>query len=82
MNIIDLQISDREAHVILRALAAHADTPNAPAGDKPVCTWVAERILRVVSPDLGCQPIASLLASWSDDLEAQTKKRKRKQKNG
>lgn len=65
-EIIELKLTRHEAHVVLRALASHnADDAN--AGDRQPCTWVAERILRILSPDLGPQPLASILRSACDE---------------
>lgn len=59
-TIIELKLTRQEAHVVLRALASHnADDAN--AGDRQPCTWVAERILRILSPELGPQPLAAIL---------------------
>ena len=56
-EIIELKLSKREAHVVLRALASH-DEPD----DAQPCTWVAERLLRILSPELGLQPLAAIHA--------------------
>src|SRR4051794_326996 len=59
-EMIELKLTRQEAHVLLRALASHnADDAN--RGDRQPCTWVAERLLRILSPDLGPQPLAAIL---------------------
>lgn len=59
-EIIELKLTRQEAHILQRALASHnADDAN--RGDRQPCIWVAERILRILSPELGPQPLAAIL---------------------
>lgn len=61
MNIIDLQLTTREAHVILRALAIYGgDETYCPKEDKEPCRWVAQRILGIINPELGTSPIEAI----------------------
>lgn len=70
-EIIELRLTRQEAHVILRALASHnagdAHPGDAHPGDRQPCTWVAERILRILSPELGPRPLAAILNGASDE---------------
>ena len=65
-EVIELKLSKREAHVVLRALSLHNASEDADKKEVHVCTWLAERILRIVSPELGPQPIAALYAAVED----------------
>lgn len=64
-EIIELRLTRQEAHIILRALASH-NADNANRGDHQPCTWIAERILRLVSPELGPQPLAAIMHGADD----------------
>lgn len=70
-EIIELRLTRQEAHVVLRALANH-NSDETPSGDRQPCTWVAERILRILSPDLGPQPLAAIMGR-ADDARVQRK---------
>lgn len=73
-EIVELRLTRQEAHAVLRALASH-NSDDANAGDRQPCTWLAERILRILSPELGPQPLAAILhGAHGDDP-----RRKRKQ---
>lgn len=61
-NTIELKLTRQEAHVVLRALAGGVAEPD----DRLLRTWVAERLLRILSPGLGRQPLAALLARGGD----------------
>lgn len=63
-EIIELKLTKQEAHVVLRALAT-ADN-----GDRAPATWVAERLLRILAPDLGPQPINALHVA-EEDMQAE-----------
>jgi hypothetical protein len=65
-EIIELKLTRQQAHVVLRALGSHNAT-DANAADRQPCTWVAERILRILSPELGPQPLAVILAEAHGD---------------
>ena len=66
-TIVELRLTRQEAHVVLRALASH-NAGDANAGDRQPCTWVAERILRILSPELGPQPLAAILHGAGDEF--------------
>lgn len=71
-EIIELKLTRQEANVVLRALASHnADDAN--RGDRRPCTWLAERILRILSPELGPQPLAAILHGAGDGTRPERK---------
>lgn len=57
---VKLELTRQEANVVLRALATHNEADNTPAIDRPACTWVAQRLLQLLQPDLGHDPINAL----------------------
>lgn len=59
---IELTITTWEAHAILRALATANASESTSAGDVTHNNWVAERLLRILSPDLGPRPIDAIHA--------------------
>jgi hypothetical protein len=58
-NLVNLPLTNQECHIILRALASHnKDESN--ENDMQACTWIAERILRLISPELGPRPLDTI----------------------
>lgn len=61
-DVIQLTLTRAEAHVVLRSLA-HLDSSVA---DQIRQGWIAERILRLVAPELGMDPIGALYERDAD----------------
>lgn len=59
-KIIELRLTTGEAHMLLRALGVHSTMGD--KQDRNPARWVAERLLRILAPDLGPRPIEALEA--------------------
>lgn len=66
MEEILLRLTIAEAHIILRALATHNEKGGVKQDGHP-CTWLAERLLRILSPELGVQPIDNLMTQAGNE---------------
>ncbi len=85
LKTIELKLTLRDAHVVLRALASYNASADIPKMDSAPCTWVAERILRILHPELGPQPIITISAraekivdgeGFSQDMDTDIDKRR------
>lgn len=60
-DIIDLRLTQHEAHMLLRALAQVPE--HGLKEDQGPARWVAERLLRILAPELGSRPLDALMAT-------------------
>ena len=58
MAVHKIILSDREAHVILRALTTHTTLGNH-SDDTSCCNWLTRRLLRAVDPETPPQLLSS-----------------------